>query len=177
MDESNKLRRALKSPIVMIGLCVLAGWAMYSNLMGSLPETSISTSLTLNQRDSPPTSASSRLPLTVDKDKAVTWIDHPDRDPFSPTRVVSSTRTEPSSWTAQRDPKTPIRSENQQRNQLVLKAVAVEDQYRSAVINRTVVQEGETIQGYQVMSIQPKGVWLKHQGKTQFLSFAENTSS
>jgi len=54
MDESNKLRRALKSPIVMIGLCVLAGWAMYSNLMGSLPETSISTSLTLNQRDSPP---------------------------------------------------------------------------------------------------------------------------
>jgi hypothetical protein len=58
-----------------------------------------------------------------------------------------------------------------------LKAVAVEGQQRSAVINRTVVYEGEMIEGYQVMSIQPKGVWLKHQGKTRLLTFSEKTAS
>jgi hypothetical protein len=45
------------------------------------------------------------------------------------------------------------------------------------VINRTVVNEGEMIEGYQVMSIQPNGVWLKHQGRTQLLTFSEKTAS
>jgi hypothetical protein len=65
----------------------------------------------------------------------------------------------------------------QVQNGLTLKAVAVEGQQRSAVINRTVVYEGEMIEGYQVMSIQQKGVWLKHQGKARLLTFSEKTAS
>jgi hypothetical protein len=65
----------------------------------------------------------------------------------------------------------------QLQNGLTLKAVAIEGQDRSAVINRTVVYEGEMIEGYQVVSIQPKGVWLKHQGKTRLLTFSPKTAS
>jgi hypothetical protein len=59
----------------------------------------------------------------------------------------------------------------------MLKAVAIEAQERSAVINRQVVHEGEMIEGYQVVSIQLKGVWLQRHGKKDFLTFATNTTS
>jgi pyrimidine operon attenuation protein/uracil phosphoribosyltransferase len=60
---------------------------------------------------------------------------------------------------------------------LILKAVAIEAQQRSAVINHQVVHEGESIEGHQVVSIQLKGVWLARHGKKEFLTFSTNTAS
>ena len=62
-------------------------------------------------------------------------------------------------------------------SRLILKAVALEARQRSAVINRRVVHEGEMIEGYQVVTIQLKGVWLTRHGRKRFLTFATNTTS
>jgi hypothetical protein len=174
MDESHRFRRALKNPIVAIGLCLLAGFAMYSNIMVVTSDTPGIISVGLNRLLSTPTA----LPVTrtnrTHEKEALQWIDHPDRDPFAPIAVTTQSQSESSSSTT-----APLQAMEHPRlqNELTLKAIAVEGQQRSAVINRTVVYEGEMIEGYQVMSIQPKGVWLKYRGKTQLLTFSGETAS
>lgn len=172
MDENHRFRRALKSPIVVIGLCLSAGLAVYSNMMNVASDTPGIISVGLNRLLPTPTSSPVTRPHRTHEEAAVKWIDHPDRDPFAPIPVASQPRSE-SSKTA------PLQAmeHSQVQTGFTLKAVAVEGQQRSAVINRTVVYEGEMIEGYQVMSIQPKGVWLKHQGKTRLLTFPEKTAS
>jgi len=61
--------------------------------------------------------------------------------------------------------------------QLELKAIALENQQRSAVINRSVVYEGEMIEGYEVVSIELQGVWLQRHGKKHLLTFTTHTAS
>jgi hypothetical protein len=173
MDESDRFRRALKNPLVVIGLCLLAGFAVYSNMMHVTSDTPGIISVGLNRLLSTPTPPPVTRPNRIHEEEAIQWIDHPDRDPFAPITVASQPRWESSSTT------TPLQAMEhpQVQNGLTLKAVAVGGQQRSAVINRTVVYEGEMIEGYQVMSIQPKGVWLKHQGKARLLTFSEKTAS
>ena len=173
MDESNRFRRALKNPIVVIGLCLIAGFASYSNMMKFTSNNPDIIKVGLNRLLSAPPSSPVSPTNRTHEEEAVQWIDHPDRDPFAPITVASLLRSESSSTTAPRQPL----EHSQLQNGLTLKAVAVEGQHRSAVINRTVVYEGEMIEGYQVMSIQPKGVWLKHQGKTRWLTFSQKTAS
>ncbi len=174
MDESHRFRRALKNPIVAIGLCLLAGFAMYSNIMVVTSDTPGIISVGLNRLLSTPTA----LPVTrtnrTHEKEALQWIDHPDRDPFAPIAVTTQSQSVSSSSTT-----APLQAMEHPRlqNELTLKAIAVEGQQRSAIINRTVVYEGEMIEGYQVMSIQPKGVWLKYRGKTQLLTFSGETAS
>lgn len=174
MDENHRFRRTLKNPLVAIALCLLAGVAVYSNIMDMTSDTPGIISVGLNRLLSTPITPS--LPRTnpTHEEKAERWIDHPDRDPFAPIAVAIRPRAESLFSTTV---PLPALEHPQLQKELTLKAVAVEGQQRSAVINRTVVYEGEMIEGYQVMSIQPKGVWLKYQGKIQLLTFTDNTAS
>lgn len=173
MDESHRFRRTLKDPIVVISLCLIAGFAVYSNMVNFTPDTPGIISVGLNQLLSTPTPPPFTPTHRTHEEEAERWIDQPERDPFAPIPVAFQPRPESSSTTAPPRPMKELRL----KNGLTLKAIAVEGQQRSAVINRTVVYEGEMIEGYQVMSIHPEGVWLKHQGKTQLLTFSEKTTS
>jgi len=173
MDESQRFRRALKNPIVVIGLCLLAGFAAYSNMKKFTFDNPDIIKVGLNRLLSAPPPPFLTRAQRSHEQEAVQWIDHPDRDPFAPITVASQSRLGSSSAPA------PLHAmqHSQLQNGLILKAVAVEGQQRSAVINRTVVYEGEMIEGYQVISIQAKGVWLKQQGRTHLLTFSEKTGS
>jgi len=175
MDEDNRFRRALKSPIVVVGLCIFAGLAVYHNIVESTMDSTFPVSVASTPVQT--VSTSTPLPFTprAHDEIAIQWIDHPIRDPFAPMSVVKwSKPSSPSSSTAAasnpRSPGSPF-------NNLILKAVAIEAQQRSAVINRQVVYEGESIEGYQIVSIQLKGVWIQRQGKKKFLTFTTNSIS
>ena len=172
MDEKQRFRRALKNPIVSIGLCLLAGFAVYANIVDTAPDAPGIISVGLNRLLSAPTLPP--LPPTgrPHDDEAGLWIEHSSRDPFSPIVGASHAQSDPTSMAAVQTGEHP-----KVQNAFTLKAIAVEGEQRSAVINRTVVYEGEMINGYQVLSIQPKGVWLKHQGRTQWLTFSEKATS
>ncbi len=172
MDENQRFRRALKNPLVVIGLCLLAGFAVYTNILDTASDSPGMISVGLNRLLSAPTLP----PLTPrgrpHDDEAGQWIEQSTRDPFAPFRIASQAHSDPPSMTGDQ-----IVGPPQVKNAFILKAIAVEGEQRSAVINRTVVYEGEMINGHQVMSIQPKGVWLKQQGKTQWLTFSKKATS
>lgn len=174
MDENQRFRRALKNPIVVMGLCLLAGVALYSNIKDVTSDSTGLISVGLNRLLSTPTPPPVTRTNPTHEKAAIRWIDHPDRDPFAPIAVATHPGAE--SLFSTTGP-LPVQEHPRLQKELTLKAVAVEGQQRSAVINRTVVYEGEMIEGYQVMSIQQKGVWLKHQGKAQLLTFTDNTAS
>jgi hypothetical protein len=171
MDENTRFRRALKNPFVMGGLCIIAGLAVYQNVMEStmnsaLPDSVGSAPIPLaSAKDF---SASSKP--HVHDDMATRWIENPKRDPFAPVSVAkwskpSSKQSSPSSIGIHGKRNEPLK-------QLELKAIALEAQQRSAVINRSVVYEGEMIEGYEVVSIGLQGVWLQLHGKKHVLAFA-----
>lgn len=172
MDENQRFRRALKNPIVAIGLCLLAGFAVYTNIVDTASDAPGIISVGLNRLLSAPI----LLPLTPTgrphDDEAGLWIEHSSRDPFAPFRIASQAQSDSPLTTGVQTGEHPLI-----KNELTLRAIAVEDEQRSAVINRTVVYEGEMINGHQVMSIQPKGVLLRHQGRTQWLTFPEKAPS
>ena len=159
----------------MVGLCIIAGFAVYYNVV---PATMVST-FPVSGASAPVQTVSTSTPLPstprAHDEIDIQWIDHPTRDPFAPMSVVKWSKSSlPSSSTAAAsNPRSP----GSPSNHLILKAVAIEAQQRSAVINRQVIYEGESIEGYQVVSIQLKGVWLQRQGKKKFLTFATNTTS
>jgi hypothetical protein len=171
MDENQRFRRALKNPFVAIGLCLLAGFAVYTNIVDTASDSPGIISVGLNRLLSTPTLP----PLTPTgrphDDEAGQWIEYSSRDPFAPIVAASQVQSAPASMGADQT------EEKQVTNTFTLKAIAVEGEQRSAVINRTVVYEGEMINGYQVLSIQPQGVWLKHQGKNQWLTFSKKATS
>jgi len=172
MDENQRYRRDLKNPFVALGLCLLAGFAVYTNIVDTASDAPGIISVGLNRLLSAPTLP----PLTPTgrphDDNASQWIEQSSRDPFTPIVIASHAQSDPPSMEADQTGEHP-----QMRNALTLKAIAIEAEQRSAVINRTVVYEGEMINGHQVLSIQPKGVWLKHQGKTQWLTFSKKATS
>ncbi|HNP28984.1 MAG TPA: hypothetical protein PKK23_08055 [Nitrospirales bacterium] len=173
MDENQRFRRALKNPVVAGVLCLFAGFAMYTNIVDRTSDAPGIISVGLNRLLSAPTLP----PLTPTgrphEAESGQWIDQSVRDPFAPSGTASRAQSDSTSMNE------PGQSaeHSQIQNELTLKAIAVEGQHRSAVINRTVVYEGEMINGHQVLSIQPKGVWLKHQGKTQWLTFIDKATS
>jgi hypothetical protein len=106
---------------------------------------------------------------------ATRWIENPQRDPFAPMSIA--TVWEPSSQpTSTASPRLHVKA-HEAFDQLELKAIALEARQRSAVINRSVVYEGETIEGYQVVSIELQGVWLQRHGKKRLLTFINRTHS
>ena len=175
MDEETRFRRTLNNPFVMIALCLIAGIALYSNLIEPAMNSSVTPSLAFDPL-LPGESHIADLPAHQAYEKEATqWIDSPVRDPFAPVSVAKLVKP----FSQQSTISTPAihvkRKESTTR--LILKAVALEARQRSAVINRRMVHEGEMIEGYQVVTIQLTGVWLTRHGKKQFLTFATNTTS
>jgi hypothetical protein len=171
MDENTGFRRALKNPFVMGGLCISAGLAVYYNVMEStmisaLPDSVDSAPLPLATAQD---FSESSTPHMHD-DMATRWIENPKRDPFAPISVARWSK--PSSKQSSTSSTGIHEKGNEPLKQLELKAIALEAQERSAVINRSVVYEGEMIEGYQVVSIELQGVWLQRHGKKHLLAFA-----
>ena len=171
MDENARFRGALKNPFVMGGLCIIAGLAVYYNvvmespLYSTLPDTVDSAPLSLS---STPAFSASSTPEIHD-DVATRWIENPKRDPFAP---MSNTKwAKPTSIQTETSSSGIYEKRNEPLKPLELKAIALEAQQRSAVINRSVVYEGEMIEGYQVVSIELQGVWLQRHGKKHLLAF------
>ena len=174
MDEDTRFRRALKSPFVVIGLCLMAGIAVYHNVIQSTSDFSlpISVASAPSSTDRVPTP----IPSLVGHDEEATlWITNPTRDPFAPISLAKWSKT--SSQESSISSALPLPPRRARLSQLTLKAIAIEAQHRSAVINRQVVVEGETIDGYEVVSIQLKGVLLTRHGKKTFLTFSTNSTS
>ncbi|MCW5784088.1 MAG: hypothetical protein KIT39_12315 [Nitrospirales bacterium] len=172
MDENQRFRRALKNPFVAMGLCLLAGFAIYTNIVDTASDAPGIISVGLNRLLSAPTLPPPTPTGGPHDDEAGQWIEQSNRDPFAPIAAASHSHSDLPSMEVDQTGELP-----QTRNPLTLKAIAIEAEQRSAVINRTVVYEGEIIHGHQVLSIQPKGVWLKHQGKTQWLTFSKEATS
>ncbi len=174
MDENSKFSRALKNPVVVLGLCVIAGLAVYQNLVDTTPDF---IPHSLKEAAAPflgETLTASTPSLQGHDAEANQWINNPPRDPFAPvptwTKAASSGQPRSSSSGI----------EGRQLGalpQFELKAIALENQERSAVINRSIVYEGEMIDGYQVVAIELQGVWLKRRGKKHLLTFKAQTTS
>ena len=170
MDEGNRVRRALKSPFVMVGLCIMAGIAVYYNVMESMVDSTLPVSVASTPSPAAPTQAILSPSLVVHDDVATRWIENPKRDPFAPVSMAKWSK--PSSKQSSASSTGIHGKRNEPLKQLELKAIALEAQERSAVINRSVVYEGEMIEGYQVVSIELQGVWLQRHGKKHLLAFA-----
>lgn len=175
MDENNGLRRALRNPILVGGLCLTAGVAVYVNYTDTLTSEFVSP---LDPPSFPPTGTSLEKTSSTSwgspEPSAAVWSTPSPRDPFSPVRMTSPAlpHSSPSNDLAVvPEPRVPSFP------QMALKAIAVEDEIKSAVINRTVVYEGDTVEGFQVLSIESNGVWLGQGRDKHFLTFAERKVS
>lgn len=175
MDESNGFRRALKSPVVVGGLCLLAGVAMYANFSDSRDQAPTSTRMSsLPPNPIPSSGTSSTSQLASHEVWAAKWAEHPYRDPFAPlTQDPSTVSGEQQSNRPGHVPSSP----SPPPIVLVLKAVAMDQEKKRAVINRTIVHEGDRVEGFLVVSIEAKGVWLEQHGTKQFLTFRERKMS
>jgi hypothetical protein len=168
MDESHRIRQALKNPLVTVGLCLIAGFAIHNNMKNTISDPSEKIHREREQFFPPSVLPSSTNEPTPDTHR-VQWIENPDRDPFAPVSPAAQPSLEPGST---HDTHSVI-EHPQVQDELVLRAVAVDRGQRSAVINRTVVYEGEMINGYRILSIGPTGVWLKHHNNRRWVTFSE----
>ncbi len=175
MDEDTRFRRALKNPLVMVGLCIVAGMAMYHNVIESTMNTTLPVSIASLASEETLTPTISTPSRSGHEEVATQWIENPTRDPFAPISISNWSKRTLASSTASAFRKDEPHATSP--TGLTLKAIAIEAQHRSAVINRQVVREGEIIEGHQIVSIQLKGVWLKRHGRKQFLTFATNVAS
>ena len=175
MDEDNRFRRALRNPIWVGALCIMAGSVLYDNFSDLLQMESNTPALPLvpfSRLPSQPTSAS--FPPSSPDPSAIHWIHAPPRDPFSSMAPITQREVTPEAVNHEAVAKTP---ETASSPTLVLKAIAMEGKGRSAVINRGIVHEGERIDGCEVLVIELQGVWLACHGTRHFLTFTERTVS
>ena len=174
MDEDTRFRRTVNNPFVMIGLCLIAGIVVYINVLEPEMNSSVTPSMAFNPSPSRENPVAAMTVHHMYKEEAMQWMNNPERDPFAPVGVATLVKpfSKPSTISA---PALHVKRKDS-TTRLVLKAVALEAQQRSAVINRRVVHEGEMIEGYQVVAIQLQGVWLTRYGKKQFLTFTTEAS-
>ena len=175
MDEDTRFRRTLKSPFVMVGLCLMAGIAVYHNVIQSTSDFSLPISVASTPSPTELLPTTSPLSLVGHDEEATQWIGNPTRDPFAPISIAQWSNA--SAQQSSTSPRLTLKAHGTSPSQLTLKAIAIEAQHRSAVINRQVVVEGEMVGGYHVVSIQLKGVLLTRHGKKKFLTFATDSTS
>src|SRR5690606_5383244 len=126
MDENQRFRRALKNPFVAMGLCLLAGFAVYTNIVETATDAPGIISVGLNRLLSAPT-LPPRTPTGRPHDnEAGQWIEYSSRDPFAPIVVTSHAQSDPPSMEADQPGEPP-----QMRHALTLKAIAIEAEQRS----------------------------------------------
>ncbi len=175
MDENSAFSRALKNPFVALGLCAMAGMAVYNNLMETTSDFIPSVLMDAAAPFLGETQSATTPTLQGHDAEATQWIQNPQRDPFAPAPVWAMTdasASQPSKTSSEKN-----RESQSALQQFELKAIALDSQERSAVINRSVVYEGEMINGYQVVAIEVRGVWLKRRGKKHLLTFKTLTTS
>lgn len=157
------------------GLCLTAGVAIYVNYTESLTREFVAP---VNPVSSPPEgdspdSVSTLSPGFPDAD-ATLWGQPSPRDPFSPE--ANPSRSFSYSVPATNGSASP-ESLQPSVQQMALKAIAVDNGAKSAVINRSIVYEGDMVEGFRVLSIEPNGVWLGQGRHKHFLTFAERKVS
>ena len=175
MDENNGFRRALRNPLLVGGLCLTAGVAVYVNYTESLTSESVSP---VNPLSFPPDSRSpytaSSPTLGAPEASATLWGEPSPRDPFAPAGIPSPSFSHPEPAT-----NATVSGDSSQLSlqQMALKAIAGDHEVKSAVINRSIVYEGDTVEGFRVLSIEANGVWLGQGRRKHFLTFAERKIS
>jgi len=103
----------------------------------------------------------------------VHWVDRINRDPFSLQQAHTNTSVKPVVKEPMIEKALPVPVSTV----LALRAIAVGGGKRTAVINRTIVREGDGMKGFRVISIRPDGVWLQEGHHRRFLTFKEVHSS
>ena len=169
------MKHALNNPWIVGCLCLAALGLVLNNLVEPLSTGSVSSDIISEPEPSEAVTNSSPLtgaspgpePQAEPEAEKVAWVNNPLRDPF---RLQTSYRPTP---VRKKPPELLEQFSTPAPLPFILKAVAVEDQRRIAVINRTVVAEGENIKGYRVVSIQENGVWLQGPGGRERLDFNE----
>lgn len=169
------MRAALNNPLIVGILCVLAVGLMARNFQDRFVEDAEEPSLQRRPTPVRPVSEPLDRPQgTPDSSpanfvpEAVQWVAHPRRDPFA---VVAVVRREP------RRPATEssrvVRSDRAANPPIPfqLKAVALEEHRKIAVLDRTILHEGETFKGYRLTRILEDGVWLMGPHGQEFLRF------
>ncbi len=162
----------------MIGLCILAGASVYDSIIESTVDSSLPSAGAIVDSFAPVALTPATLaPSQIGHDAIATqWTKNPKRDPFSPVMTNTWTHSSAKEFSDSQAPQIQ-KPHGASQERLTLKAIAIEAQHRSAVINHQVVYEGEIVEGYRVVSIQLQGVWLNRHGMKKFLTFATNTTS
>lgn len=163
------MKQALNNPWVVGCLCLAALGIVFNNLVQPMSTDSVSSAITSVPEPSEVITASTPVKRASSEleTENVDWVKKPLRDPF---RLQTSSPPKP---VRQRPPELLEQYSTPSPLPFTLKAVAVEDQRRIAVIDRTVVAEGEKIKGYRVVSIQQNGVWLQGPRGRERLEFSE----
>ena len=169
------MRVILNNPLVVGGLCLIAGVILYLNGTGSSLEpmtgkvaTPIKTAML------PAKHIGGREKIgTIEIDK-LGWTDSVVRDPFGPmltqdeARVIKNfAQGRGQSITARKRSGAVAR----RLRSLKLNAISVEPHSRMAVINRSIVKENDRIKGFRVQRIEPDNVMLKGSSGTYRLTF------
>ena len=183
------MRQVLNNPWVVFALCVVAVGILYLNAGEvSVNPAPISKAIPLPSTQSPKVQ---KLEMTDSPIALVSlaWPESFARDPFAPaapprskgqSEFGESANQESDSGTLTDRIVGPLPS-------LQLSAITLEPRPKRAVINRTIVEEGELIEGLRVSRIEPDGVWVKgplgphrvgfgmNQGKSQRVRSSEKT--
>ena len=163
------MRNALNNPWAVAVLFVIAIGILYLN--GLIP--SFEESVEVPMVSSKPVPAmktnSAEVPSSkIDYDR-IGWSQSIKRDPFSPVSKPSAVRPTSVSQAQNHLPNASIA----QLPVLHLDAVAVEPGQQMAMINKTIVTEGDRIEGYRVIHIQSNGVLLEGPRGRVHLKFEE----
>ncbi len=164
------MRQHFNNPWVVLGLCAVALLIMYMNagdgtVTNVVPRQAISKVLPLT------TTVDSPAMETVTMDVAqLDWPTAFQRDPFAPisSRVVSTQQGEDQDDTQNSG----LRPLTDLPSSLLLTAVTLKPEPKMAMINRTLVAEGERIEGRRVTRIESDGVWLNGPSGPQHLVFS-----
>ena len=170
------MRQAFNNPWVVLALSVFAVIILYLNA----EEVSMNPSPTSKANPVPSAQSPKVQKLEVSDSPialiGLTWPETVTRDPFAPVaatrskgqgEVGESTNRGSESGTLTDRVVGPLPS-------LQLSAITLEPNPKLAVINRTIVEEGELIEGLQVSKIEADGVWLNGPSGSHHVGFEAN---
>ena len=169
------MRKILNNPLVVAGLCLIAGIIIYLNGPESAPEPSRKPMVSPKKIEVASTMETSRQETkgTIEVDK-LGWTESIVRDPFGPTPTREKARARKTLAHGRGQPTTSRKRSGKDARlfrSLKLNAIAMEADSRIAVINRSIVKEHDRINGFQVDRIDPDGVTLKGPSGAYRLTF------
>ena len=170
------MRKILNNPLVVAGLCLIAGVILYLNGVEPSFEPSTGTMVTPKKNTILSTidTSSQEQIGSIELDK-LGWTESTVRDPFGPIPTQGEARARQTKAQG----RVRLASSTKQSGKkdlrlfrsLKLNAIAVEADARIAVINRSIVKEKDRIKGFLVERIEPDGVTLNGPSGTYRLTF------